>query len=483
MAEKFERTRVSTAKERKLITLAITNTDFLRAMLPVCDAKYLKVEHLKYVWDWCREFYEDYGEAPGKRIQDIYMRKRDNMDPADHDLIGNLLQNLADNDEKSHDFRYDIDVASDYLTFNKAMLLSEEIKQACEVSDLMALNQALTEFKNVKAASAKAVDVLEDVDRIAAAFDLANEFLFKFDDGAFGAIVGPVKRGDFIAFQGFAKARKSWMLQHAAQTAEENGLNVLLVDLEMTESSRIQRIWRQIRRLPMQTEEVTIPIFYRDDPDDEDEKWKIQYHTEVREGIKATAENIREWQKERKMYYRGGGLRLLSLKPNSTTVDQLVSYMKSLELFEDFKVDVVVVDFPDKMKNDHREHRHGINQIWTGLRGAGLSERIAVFAASHSGRDAAEGESNASNISEDIRKVNEVTNLLSMSATPAERKAGLLRVKSEATREGKDYRDSVYVTNCLDIGCIALDSRYISECEIELETSKKKRRNKDEGTE
>lgn len=479
MAEKFERTRVSTAKERKIITLAITSTDFLRAIIPVCEAKFLKVEHLKYVWDWCKEYFDDYGEAPGKRIQDIYMRKREGMDPADHDLIGNLLQNLADSDDKITDFKYDLDVANEYLTFNKAGLLAEEIKQAVEANDLMALNQALTNYKDVKAATAKSVNVLDDVDRIAAAFDLTNEFLFKFD-GAFGDVVGPVKRGDFIAFQGFAKARKSWMLQHAAQTAEEAGLNVLLVDLEMTESSRIQRIWRQIQRLPMQTEEVSIPIFFRDDPDDEDEKWKIQYLRETREGIKATPENIRQWQLERRMYYRGGGLRLLSLKPGVTTVDQLVSFMKSLELFENFKVDVLVVDFPDKMRNDHREHRHGINQIWTGLRGAGLSERIAVFAASHSGRDAAEGESTASNISEDIRKVNEVTNLLSMSATPAERKAGLLRIKSEATREGKDYRDSVYVTNCLDIGCIALDSRYISECEIELETSKKKRRSKDD---
>lgn len=479
MAEKFERTRVSTAKERRLVTLAITNTDFLRAILPVCEAKLLKVEHLKYVWDWCKEHFETYGEAPGKRIQDIYMRKRDNMDPADHDLIGNLLQNLADNDEKVHDFRYDIDVAQEYLTFNRAMLLSEEIKQAVEVNDMMALNQALTEFKTVKATTTKAVNVLDDVDKIAAAFDLATEFLFRFD-GAFGDIVGNVKRGDFIAFQGFAKARKSWMLQHAAQSAEEWGLNVLLIDLEMTESSRIQRIWRQIQRLPMQTEQVKIPIFFKDDPEDEEEKWKIQYREETREGINATPDNIRQWQRDRRMYYRGGGLRLLSLKPNSTTVDQVVSYMKSLELFENFKVDVLVVDFPDKMKNDHREHRHGINQIWTGLRGAALSERIAVFAASHSGRDAAEGESNASNISEDIRKVNEVTNLLTMSATPAERRAGLLRVKSEATREGKDYRDSVYVTNCLDIGCIVLDSRYVSECEIELETTKKKRRPKDE---
>lgn len=478
MAEKFERTRVSTAKERRIVTLAVTNTDFLRAMLPVCDAKFLKVEHLKYVWDWCREYFEDYGEAPGKRIQDIFIRKRDNMDPADHDLIGNLLQNLADSEEKTHDLRYDIDRANEYLLFNKATHLSEEIKLAVEANDMMALNQALTEFKTVKSATAKAVDVLSDVERIAAAFDLSQEFLFKFD-GAMGEIIGPVKRGDFIAFQGFAKARKSWMLQHAAQTAEEAGLNVLLVDLEMTESSRIQRIWRQIRRLPMQTEEVTIPIFYRDDPDDQDEPWKIQYHTEEREGIRATPDNIKEWQRERRMYYRGGGLKLLSLKPNATTVDQLVSYMKSLELFDNFKVDVLVVDFPDKMKNDHREHRHGINAIWTGLRGAALAEHVAIFAASHSGRDAAEGESTASNISEDIRKVNEVTNLITMSATPAERKAGLLRLKSEATREGKDYRDSVYVTNCLDIGCIVLDSRYISECEIELETTKKKRRGKD----
>ncbi len=483
---KFKKERVSTLRERKLITYCITSDDFLQAMIPVCEPSYLALGYSQRIWGWCKDYFEEYKKAPSRNIQDMYLLNRDTMEPADQDMITTFLADLSEQYDGDAPTEFDINNAKDYLTFRKAGVLEQRIKDARENQDIVALKEAFAEFATIETSTISPVDVMNDAGEVSKAFQYDHERLFRLP-GAFGEMMGWVSRGDFFAFQGFAKSRKSWFLQYVAQVAEEWGLNVLLVDLEMTKSQRIRRIWTGIRREPKRDKIVRIPIFYKDDPDDSEEQWKVQYEESFRKAIDATVENVGKWQHERKNYYRQGGLRVLNLPPGSVTPEQMMGHVKNLEYFQNFKVDVLLVDYADKMKGEGKEERHRINSIWTKLRAYALPTNtdpgMAIGTASQSGRDAAEGDSNRGNIAEDIRKVAEVTHLLTISSTPQERAMGLVRLKNEASRDDEEIFDSVYVTSCLDIGCAVLDSRFRSEVDIPEPEGKKKRRGVKDGEE
>ena len=58
--------------EKNIITGMITDTAFLKGILPFFDYEYLDMKASKHVAKWVIGFYEKYEKSPGLDIQEIF---------------------------------------------------------------------------------------------------------------------------------------------------------------------------------------------------------------------------------------------------------------------------------------------------------------------------------------------------------------------------------------------------------------------------
>ena len=100
------------------------------------------------------------------------------------------------------------------------------------------------------------------------------------------------------------------------------------------------------------------------------------------------------------------------------------------------------------------------------LRGLAQLRHIAVVSASQSGRETLKGKDNqASDVSEDIRKVAHVSRFATLNQTPEENTVGIMRVSCGIRRDGKTVDDCAVVLQCLDLGVAHLQSKFSREIE------------------
>lgn len=458
------REKINNQRERDIVTLSIVSGEFLKAMMPFNPTELFKAAVSRLVFDWCAVYFEEFQKAPGKDIQDIYLVHKASIDDDEVDNVAVFLTSLSNTTPDVSNMDYQIKRSMEYLTMRRAENIKEKLDQAILKQDVNEIERVMASFAVLRSNRSVALDAINSTDDILSALTEDAETLFEFP-GALGAVAGPFVRGDFAAWQAFAKGRKSWFLQYTAQQAYEQGLRVLYVSLEMPKSQVLRRLWRGFFKQPKETKEVSIPVFYKDEEDDS--KWHIDYEKEIRKGLNPTLESINEWRTEHKKYFRKGSLKIESIPANSMKINEFLAYIDNLEYYEGFIPDVVVVDYADLFNSSEKENRHKLDDIWKNLRKYSMQKNICIVTASQSGRASANGDSSTETIAEDIRKVAHVTKLLAINSTAEERGNGLMRIANLASREGDSTFDQAYVTTCLDIGLPVLDSRFRSEVIID----------------
>lgn len=458
------REKINNQRERDIITLSIVSDVFLKSMLPLNPSELFRASVSRIVFDWCAKYFEEFGKAPNKDIQDLYVVHKAALEEDDVDSIAVFLSSLSSSTPDVDNMDYQIKRSLDYLTLRRAERIKEQLEGALAKQSVDEIERIMAGFAVLRSNRADAVDAINSEDEIYAALTEDAETLFDFP-GALGDVVGPFTRGDFVAWQAFAKGRKSWFLQYTAQQAYEQGCRVLYVSLEMPKSQILRRLWRGFFMQPKTTKEVSIPFFYKDEEDDE--KWHIDYEKELRRGMNPTKESIREWRTEHKKYFRKGSFKIESIPANSMKIAEFLAYVDNLEYYEGFIPDVIVIDYADLFNSSEKENRHKLDDIWKNLRKYSMLKNICIVTASQSGRASAGGDSSTETIAEDIRKVAHVTKLLAINSTAEERGNGLMRIANLASREDASSFDQAYVTTCLDIGLPVLDSRFRSEVVID----------------
>lgn len=469
----LKRETVDMSREKDIITHAITCTEYLQRIIEFTEPKLFKTQYASTVFQWCVEFFNEFNESPNTHIQDIYLSKRVLVDTEEDDLIANFLQNISDNlGTKPANIDYEVRKAIHYLTVRGFEILRDDLENAIAQKDTVAGEAAILSYKKKEERKGTLIDVMGDSSVIHNAVTMGLEELFQFR-GAFGEMLGPICRTDFAAFLGFAKKGKTHFLIRTAQEAEESGLNVLYIPLEMPAEQILKRRWQVISGLPKKTKQVRIPFFYKDNEDDPDEKWHIDYLEEVRQKFEPTLEDIDRIKRERLSYFRKGSMKIEFMPPKVTTVKHIEQRLNHYEFYDKWIPDVVIVDSADYLGTSFKgEYRFQLNDIWMGLRTLALTRNIAVITVSHSGRATANSDATEDTITEDISKAGLVTKLVAINASKAEKTAGLYRLNNLIDREGFES-EHVVVTSCLDIGMPILDSRWRSEVELEKEKKEK----------
>ena len=457
------REKVDNRLERQIVTLAITNTDYLTRVHHLVDLSYFKPAFMKTVWSWISQYHTLYKKAPSKDIQELYILYKSKLDSDEVDLISTFLSSISEDSEEVSNLDFIVKQTTDWCNLRQLEQTHEKLTMALQNRDITAGQNALTDFKKAKEQSVEAVDAFGDLKAVAEAFTYDDQFLFRFQ-GAAGELIGDVNRTDFVGFLGAGKSGKSFTLLEASKTAQQSNLNVLFISYEMPLKQVIRRLWFPLAGKPKRTKEVRIPFFYKDN--DDDEKYHIDMDTKEIEGFDPSVEEIEKLQRDYYNYHPKGNIKIACFPSMSQTVEELQQYVKNLAYYDNFVPDVIVIDYADLMRSNVKgEKRHQLYDIWATLRGWALRDNIAIVSASQAGRSAFNNDATEETVAEDISKLMHVTKMVAINSNKEERSMGLRRLSMLVTREEEAIYDQVYLLTCLDLGIFFLDSKFRSEIE------------------
>lgn len=458
-------TPIEVNEERVLVTSMVVSTEFLNKIEPVLEVRLFDSPYAKLVATWVLEFHKATKKAPGANISQIYQRKCPDLTEEDTEMVGKFLTSISEkhSQEASFNVQYAYDNACKWIELQSARRLLAKLSTAISEGNSTNASKIIGDYRRLKTSSTVGVNITKDASSIFDAIHSQDEFLFSFQ-GALGKVIGPLNRGDFLAFGAPPKRGKSWMLYHTAQRASQCGLKALFVSLEMTEKQSIRRLWQMICGAPIKTGSYVRSRFVEGN-----DGFTIEPVSKRLRGLEEwTKEEIEAQQKKGVVNSRGGNIKLYTFPTRSHSVADLLVLLENLETYENWIPDVVVIDYADIMRSasQDKDERNKLNEIWLALRGLAQLRHIAVATASQSGRETLKGKDNqASDVSEDIRKVAHVSIFSTLNQTPEENAVGIMRVSCGIRRDGRTIDDCAVVLQCLDLGVAHLQSKLSREVE------------------
>mgnify|MGYP001282223031 CR=1 FL=1 len=455
----IKRTKVDLKEERKILTQMIVDSAFLKQMIEIIDVRLFESAFVQRVGGWVTEYYNFTEEAPEKNIQEIYIQKRKEISSEDEiDLIGEFLSALSKDYERGKIQNLDYSVNNAVFYFKKQSIknLRQRLQDALDAEDMTAAENIIGQYRRVEKITGQGVDLLNDAKAIRDAFNEEFEYLFHMP-GDLGKAIGPLNRGDFIAYVGPPKRGKTfWMLETAWRPVFK-GLKVFFASLEMQKPQMVRRAWQAFTGQPKHSGEVEIPYFINTD---DDNMVEISYKKVKKNGVGNLP--VEDLQKKYKRASRGGNLKIVCYPAGCASVNTIEQTLSNFETYENWIPDVIVVDYADLLQPDAkiREYRHQIDGVWKELRAMAQKRNCLVVTGSQAGRQTLDRDAKSSDVSEDIRKVAHVTCLIVLNQTPEEKKQKFMRLGIAAQREGAPEHSEVVVLQNLEIGRPCLDTRY-----------------------
>lgn len=467
----MKREKLNTLSERDLLIGLITSEKFCREICPILNPRLLEIEYARTVSAWIKDFYDNFKKAPGKDIIKLYRARCEEI--RDEDLQDNVLtfiEKVCKDYEniKTFNDEFALQQAVNYLKARSLKNLNEDIDAYLVSGDISRAENAITKYKLVEKSSGKAVSLIYNAESIVNSFTQEDELLFQFP-GAYGAVVGDVHREDFISYLAPMKRGKSFALMDAGVVAIQNRLKVLHVSLEMSEEQMLKRYWTSLTgQLNKDRDDINYSYFEKIDTTSK-KCWKIKNKIISRKAVSVA--EVQKKQKSLKRLFRGGDIRIYAVPAYNLTVEQLDLELDRLEQQENYVPDVIIVDYADIMTPSDKgnDYRNQLDGIWKRLRGLAQKRKCVVFTASQSGRASIDKDADSKDIAEDIRKLAHITSMVSLNQTRQEKKAGIVRLKQLALREGEaEFREAV-CTQCLSIGRIVTDSHFDDEVIIDID--------------
>lgn len=202
------REKIDASKERKIILYSIVSTPFLKGIIKHTRRELFKTPYAQTVWTWIASYFDEFGEAPRKDIQSIYIaHKVEIQDEEEEEAIASFLQSLSDSDETINNIDYEIKTAKKWIKRRQLENLVDSVKEALSRDDTEEGEEAVAGFTAVEQQEVRGVSLFKDVDIAINAFEDKEEILFTFP-GAVGDTIGEFRRGDFVSFLGYAKRGK-----------------------------------------------------------------------------------------------------------------------------------------------------------------------------------------------------------------------------------------------------------------------------------
>ena len=453
--------RVDTAREERVLLAMIVSTDFLSRMHRNIDL-YSFSKPGRTVASWCLDYYKTYDKAPGNDLNIIFDSALMLKDE-DRTFISGLLTRISGMVDTSFNVEYHVDQAIEFFKTKKLEKLAGQIQGHLVGGRSDEAENLVVEYMKVEKEETTGLDLFRDHERLKVMGMSETTKLFT-PPGAFGEMTGPIRRQDFFMYVGKGKSGKTQLLQqHGIWAALENGLRVLHLSLEMSEEEVKDRYYSAFTGLPLTrykgNDQAMVPFF--------SDEGTIEYQA-YSPDLMGPGDIISKVD-DLNMMARGGRLIIESRPQYTFSVRDLGLLLDKYETMHNISFDVVLLDYADLLvaSNTRLEFRHQVNDIYVGLRGLSQSRNIAIITVSQGNRESYKKDTDASGVSEDIRKLATVTGAFAINQTDAEKEASYWRMSPMVMRHSFfNESDTVVCLNCLSVARMVMDSRWSTDTQI-----------------
>jgi hypothetical protein len=221
----------------------------------------------------------------------------------------------------------------------------------------------------------------------------------------------PMSRTDLVCVFGGFKGKKSFSMVYFGMRALLRGLNVLHVTHELSLEDTEERYDRGFGSLSNDPDAGINGVDFEEFDDNGNVIQTRRIYPKTTHDL-STVKDVR-----RKASRFGGRLIIKKYPMGSCTIGELRRYIDYLEMYENFVPDVIINDYPEKMKLPSGSSRHDIiNDIYLELKGLADEKRVLMIIASQVTRDALKhSKLKQGDSAEDIRKIGNVDLALGIS--------------------------------------------------------------------
>jgi len=440
----------------------LTQEDFLREFIEY-PMKF-QTPYAKLVGKWCRDFFRDYGTAPGKNIERLFLNYRSAMEKDDVEAVGRFLQSISaqlDQEPDGFNLPYEVNTAEKYLQEQSIKDFQDRLSLHMKAGDLGAADALIARYSMPERGVGVGIDLLWDVDPIKQAFAVGDPYILKYP-GALGQIVSGLYPSEVTGFMAKTGLGKTWWMVFTFLQAVSQGIPTLLLSLEMSEIDMLKRIWQaQLRRRAIHDSEpmVDIPEF---------EYMDGLYHIRHRE-IEAKPlekDHIIQQQKGLQYLWQGTQAKVWSYPTNTLRMSGLQNDLIRANQREGFQPRLILIDYPAIMDNSGRDERRvRIEQTWIDLKQMASEMNIAIMGALQVTSDKLRPGQRPDLTSIPEAKVisSHMSELFALWTAKNDEGKGVMRVSPLKSRHSKRGARDAVITYSHSIGQAYLDSQISSK--------------------
>jgi hypothetical protein len=438
--------------ERTILTGMIVNSSVCGCIAAKWRNDLFRNNYANLIAGWCVHYYEQYGKAPIRRIENLYHRWANKS--RDRDIVSMVETFLEGLSDEYHRLRKEInpdfvlDTAKAHFREIRLEKLAESLQDDLAVGEVDKADHRVAEFTQVSVGQESAIKFPIDKERVLKCFDEAHEPIVVYP-GDLGKFFGQwLERDGFLGFWAPEKRGKSFWLQDLAFRAMTQRRKVAYFEAgDMSENQLLRRWMVRISKRPMYPGMVKIPVALRA----KRRKKKtigVRIHFQIKK-FQRGLDKKTAWKSCKKLmnetikskdheYLR------ISCHPNNTLSVKMIETTIREWTHDGWCPDIVVVDYADIMdiSKGPKEQRDKIDAQWMGLRRISQTFHCLVVTATQSNRESYDATIiRRKHTSEDKRKLAHVTMAVGINQTEDEKKKGTMRLNCIALREG-EYLES-----------------------------------------
>lgn len=440
--------------EDNVLTLLCSSDQHAPGLVLHLKTELFSTRQYRKIADTAFRHIEQYGRAPGAHLRDIL----------EADLMrgeeGLLLKRIIDDiDALAPELQpeYVLSKLSEFIALRKIAIAVEAAADAVQAGDVEAAQQAL--YQRDLGANLSPGIWMSDPDALLA-------FLNEKEDDHFTSGIETLDRrgirparGQVLLWLGSKKIGKSWALLQCGRLNMMSRRSVLYLTLEMSEDEISKRFVQSLFAMTAtKSETIRVPVFKKDPLG---RCAAIDFDVLTPEMIEL---RIRPQLIKRLKTFKSKPRFLIKSFPmSSLTIPMLNAYLDSLERTDNFKPDLLIIDYAKIMALDPKQLRISAGHTMEQLKGiAGIRDMAVVTA--WQGNRQTEGAKTVTSgmISEDWSLAGTVDNLVTISRTAAEKQHGLARLLVDASRHAED-KWTAMISQSYATGQFCIDSVYMSK--------------------
>ena len=470
--------------EEQILLHFLISDKFCHSIIPVFKLEYMQIDTYQTICKWVVGYYEKHKKAPKMNIKRIWQVEKSKMDEEDADILKSILfkLNIQQEKEENLNIEYAIETASAYFR-KRDLVISIDTMQEYVDRDMLDEAELVRYQIGARIESVETGSKTFSSEAVEECFDdYFTSDTFQFN-GYLNNIIGNIQRGHFIAFMGPPKRGKTtWMVECASQ-ALMSGMKVAFFSFEMRRRRINQRFYQRYGNLLLPSHFLgdkiyqypiadckknqhgicdkkirknkivlweqgsEFPDFHEANPEYKPctvcyDEPKLRGEIDITtwfEYIERPLININTAQNViRSFKMQEDNLRVVFYPRGTKSLDDIIQKLELLEHVENFRPDVVIIDYLDitKIGGKSRDDRHNLNAVWEKADGYSTDKNIILISATQAGRSSANRKSLVvEDISEEWRKIAHLDKLIAINQYKDEKKRKVQRLGLLANRD------------------------------------------------